>query len=134
MIRVFQYFEDQWINGKNFNPKDWTCFGNKVRSNNMLESWNGQVNREGGNKSMHIFKLGRFLHKYTEQVENIDMRLHMWGSYDSYQKPAQRKLNEKIDKLWKDYKEAKMNPWSFVKRAALILDPCIPPDIQNAVI
>ena len=134
MIRVFQYFEDQWINGKNFNPKDWTCFGTKVRSNNTLESWNGQVNREGGNKGMHIFKLGRFLHKYTEQVENIDMRLHMWGSYDSYQKPAQRKLNEKIDKLWKDYKEAKMNPWSFVKRAALILDPCIPPDIQNAVI
>ena len=26
MIRLFQYFEDQWINGKNFNPKDWTCY------------------------------------------------------------------------------------------------------------
>ena len=82
---------------------------------------------------MHIFKLGRFFHKYTQQVENIDMRLHIWGSYDSYQKPAQRKINENIDKLWKEYKEGKMKPWSLVKRAAVILDPCVPPEVQNNV-
>ena len=91
------------------------------------------MTREGGNKAMHIFKLGRFFHKYTQQVENIDMRLHIWGSYDSYQKPAQRKINENIEKLWKEYKEGKMKPWSFVKRAAVILDPCIPPEVQNNV-
>ena len=47
LIKVFQYFEDQWINGKNLNPSDWTCYETKVRTNNTLESWNGQVNREG---------------------------------------------------------------------------------------
>ena len=87
----------------------------RYEQKNTLESWNRQVNREGGNKAMHIFKLGRFFHKYTQQVDNIDMRLHMWGSYDSYQKPAQRKINDDIDKFWKDYDEAKMIPWSFVK-------------------
>ena len=58
MIQVFQYFESQWIDGKNFNPKDWSCYRKDVRTNNTVESWHSKVNKEGGNKDMHIFKLG----------------------------------------------------------------------------
>ena len=133
IVRIFQYFEDQWINGVNFQPKDWTCYDKKVRTNNNLESWNGQVNREGGNKKMHVLKLGRYLHKSTKNVEDINMRLHMWGVYDNYQKSEQKRLNDKINKVWDDYKAGIIRPWTLVKRAAVILGPCISTDVQDEI-
>ena len=55
------------------------------------------------------------------------------GVYDLYQKPEQRKINDKINKLWIDYKAGHINPWTLVKKAALILTPCIPTDAQDDI-
>ena len=101
-------------------------------ANNNLESWNGQVNKEGGNKGMHIFKLGTFLHKHTQKLESIDMRLHSWGVYSDYQRTSQKILNKKIKDLWTDYDNG-LKPWGLVKRAAHICDPYIPPDVQRDI-
>ena len=103
LIQVFQYFEDQWMNGKNFTPKDWSIYWEDIRTNNSLEQWNGKVTKEAGNKGLHIFKLGKYLHNYTKSVESIDIRLHMWGVYDNYKKASQSKKDEQFKKLWRDY-------------------------------
>ena len=132
IIQVFQYYEDQWITGNYFSPKDWSCHMLETRTNNNLESWNGQVNKEGGNKGMHIFKLGTFLHKHTQKLESIDMRLHSWGVYSDYQRTSQKILNKKIKDLWTDYDNG-LKPWGLVKRAAHICDPYIPPDVQRDI-
>ena len=92
MVQIFQYFESQWIEGKNFTAKDWSCYKQEVRTNNTVESWHSKVNKEGGNKGMHIFRLGTFFFNHTEQVEKFNMSLLMWG--------GQTKTNDLINKLW----------------------------------
>ena len=54
-------------------------------------------------------------------------------SYDNYQKPKQKLLNAKINKLWDDYKAGNILPYTLVKKAATILDPVIPTAVQNGI-
>ena len=133
IIQVFQYFDDQWINGKNFSPKDWSIFWQDIRTNNTLECWNGKVTKDSGNKGMHIYKLAKYLNNYTKDLEKIDMRLLMWGVYDNYKKAAQIIKDERIKSLWREYENGLL-PWTLVKKAADAFKPHIPADVQDAFI
>ena len=121
------------MNGKNFTPKDWSIYWEDIRTNNSLEQWNGKVTKEAGNKGLHIFKLGKYLHNYTKSVESIDIRLHMWGVYDNYKKASQSKKDEQFKKLWRDYDNELIRPWTLVKKAADRVEPFIPFDVQNDI-
>ncbi|CAL4093584.1 unnamed protein product, partial [Meganyctiphanes norvegica] len=130
MIKLFQYFEDQWINGKNFKPTDWTCFKKETRTNNNLETWNGKINKSGGNRGMHIFKLGEFLHEHAKKVETIDFREQIWGVYDNYEKSGTKKSYDHIKKVWAEYEKGKVMPYTLVKQLSLKFNPPIPADVQ----
>ena len=49
---LFEYFEKQWIRGTGtgFVPEDYSCFGRRIRTTNIVESWNGEIFKKGRKK------------------------------------------------------------------------------------
>ena len=49
---LFEYFEKQWIRGtgNGFVPEDYSCFGRRIRTTNIVESWNGEIFKKGRKK------------------------------------------------------------------------------------
>ena len=47
--KLFDYYEAQWIIGcaKTFEPKDYSCYKQQIRTTNIAENWNGRIFKEG---------------------------------------------------------------------------------------
>lgn len=45
--QLIQYVDDQWITTVH-PPKDWSVFGQPIRTNNDLEGWHNALNRGAG--------------------------------------------------------------------------------------
>ena len=73
--KLFEYFEAQWIQGtaSGFSPEDYSCFKKKIRTTNIVESWNWRIFKDGNQKRNGIYQLALLLAKDTARcVANIN--------------------------------------------------------------
>ena len=59
--KLTNYVESYWMNGP-FTPADWNCYGQDIRTNNEIESWNGKLWIEANYRPLNIYQLAELLH------------------------------------------------------------------------
>ena len=47
------YIDSTWVYSSTFPPKDWSVYGQAIRTNNDLEGWHNALNRRAGGR-VHI--------------------------------------------------------------------------------
>lgn len=43
--KFLEFFKNQWISGRAWEPKKWSTFNQAIRTNNDAEEWRNRVNR-----------------------------------------------------------------------------------------
>lgn len=98
---LFAYFKKNWIEGDKFQPKDWSCFGKAVRTNNYIESWNCHIYKKGGDNPLTIYKLCELLGKDAVSAMS---NLQHYNKY-MYVNKSQIEKSEAIKDAWQRYKQ-----------------------------
>ena len=99
--KLFAYYEAQWIVGgaKVFEPKDYSCYKQQIRTTNIAENWNGNIQKQGGNKKLDLFQLVTLLYRNLSKCyEDID---HYHTSH--YVRRTQVEKEHKIKKAYENY-------------------------------
>ena len=99
--KLFAYYEAQWIVGgaKVFEPKDYSCYKQQIRTTNIAENWNGIIQKQGGNKKLDLFQLVTLLYRNLSKCyEDID---HYHTSH--YVRRTQVEKEHKIKKAYENY-------------------------------
>ena len=69
------YISTNWITSTIFPPKDWSVYGEAVRTNNDVEGWHNALNRRAsGRPRLPLYQLIELLHMEAKLVQ-LQMRL-----------------------------------------------------------
>ena len=96
--KLFDYFEAQWIIGgaKTFEPKDYSCYKQQIRTTNIAENWNGRIFKEGGSKKLDLYQLVALLYRNLSKCHE-DIERYATSHY------VRREQVEKNDNIKKAY-------------------------------
>ncbi|XP_044164508.1 uncharacterized protein LOC114952152 isoform X2 [Acropora millepora] len=111
------YIDSTWVYSSTFPPKDWSVYGQAIRTNNDLEGWHNALNRRAGGR-VHIpfYLLIQQLHKEA-MLTAVQVRLVSDRKLRRIQRRVYRRLQAKIFDLWDEYA-------SNAKTAAQLLKAC----------
>jgi len=75
MKRLVSYIGSTWTESTTFPPKDWSVYGQAIRTNNDLEGWHHGLNRRAGDR-VHIpfYLLIQHLHREAK-LSMLQVRL-----------------------------------------------------------
>ena len=70
---TFAYMEKQWISNSIITPENLSCFKEPIRTNNQVETFNGQIWSLSGKNPLHIyllsFLLDRESHRFADALD-----------------------------------------------------------------
>ena len=110
--KLFEYFEEQWIQGtaRGFCPADYSCYKKKIRTTNIVESWNCRIFRAGNQKKNNIYQLALVLARETARcLANITQY-----AANNYRRRAQVEKDRKIKRAYEIY-DATANSWDLLE-------------------
>ena len=71
--KYFAYMEKQWISNSIITPENLSCFKEPIRTNNQVETFNGQIWSLSGKNPLHIyllsFLLDRESHRFADALD-----------------------------------------------------------------
>ena len=71
--KLFEYIEAQWMINTIITPENWSCFKEPIRTNNQVETYNGQIWSLSGKNKLHIyllaFLLDREAHRFADELD-----------------------------------------------------------------
>ena len=84
--------EKQWILNTVITPENWSCFKEPIRTNNQVETYNGQIWSLSGKNKLHIyllsFLLDREAHRFADELDQpVSLYRKKW------QQVAEREIN-----------------------------------------
>lgn len=97
------YIDSTWVYSSTSPPKDWSVYGQAIRTNNDLEGWHNALNgRAGGRVHIPFYLLIQQLHKEA-MLTAVQVRLVSDRKLRRIQRRVYRRLQAKIFDLWDEY-------------------------------
>ena len=123
MKRLVSYIGSTWIESTTFPPKDWSVYGQAIRTNNDLEGWHHGLNRRAGGR-VHIpfYLLIQHLHREAK-LSALQVRLVSDGKLKRIQRKTYRRLQAKIFDLWDDYASKEKTAQQLLKACSHLNGP-----------
>ena len=105
---LFNYFEKFWLHGTadGFGPKDYSCYRQHIRTTNIVESWNGEIFREGNKKKHNIYQLALLL---ATETAHCEAAINQYAS-KKYRQRRQVEKDENIRKAYDNYENSQDEP------------------------
>ena len=98
--QLVQYVSETWISSTVFPPKDWSVYGQAIRTNNDVEGWTNGLNRRASGRSNIPFYLLIQLLKREAELCAVQVRLVSEKKLQCIQRKKYRKLQAQIFELW----------------------------------
>ena len=92
---LYKYMDDQWIPSTIHEPKEWSVFGQPIRTNNDLEGWHHALNRRAGRSHLPFYELVELLHNEARVCE-LSIKLISSGKLKRIQKRKYQNLQRKV--------------------------------------
>ena len=111
---LFEYFETQWIQGRGaagFKPEDYSCFGQPIRTTNIVESWNSSIYKAGKRKKHDIYQLAILLARENARCED---NVAQYGA-KKYKRRRQVEKEKGIKKAYDVY-DTNKKLWELLER------------------
>ena len=117
------YIASTWVNSTTFPPKDWSVYGQAIRTNNDIEGWHNALNkRAGGRVHIPFYLLIRQLHREA-QLSSLQVRLVSDEKLKRIQRKTYRRLQTKIFDLWEEYASSAKTSTQLLKACSYLNGP-----------
>ena len=100
---LVQYISETWISSTVFPPKDWSVYGQAIRTNNDVEGWHNGLNRRASGRNNIPFYLLKQLLKREAELCAVQVRLVSERKLQRIQRKKYRKLQAQVFELWGQY-------------------------------
>jgi len=108
---LVEYISETWISSTVFPPKDWSVYGQAIRTNNDTEGWHNGLNRRAsGRNNLPFYLLIQFL-KREAGLCAVQVRL-----------VSERKL-QRIFELWEQYANSQKTVTQLLKACSYLNGP-----------
>ena len=98
---LVQYISETWISSTVFPPKDWSVYGQAIRTNNDVEGWHNGLNRRAsGRNNIPFYLLIQLLKREAEPVCSVQVKLVSERKLQRIQRKKYRKLQAQVFELW----------------------------------
>ena len=122
MKRLVSYTGLMWIESTTFPPKDWSVYGQAIRTND-LEGWHHGLNRRaGGRVHTPFYLLIQHLHREAK-LSALQVRLVSDGKLKHLQRKTYCCLQAKIFDLWDDYASREKTAQQLLKARSHLNGP-----------
>ena len=118
---LLQYFHDTWMTG-NWSPKDWSVYGQGIRTNNDVEGWHRKLNGAAGTARPSFYVSLPLLHKESETVCR-QVKLVKRGKLARYQRVAYHRQQRCIFELWDKYEARDLTTKQLLKACSHLTGP-----------
>jgi hypothetical protein len=111
------------VNGSTFNQKDWSVYGQAIRTNNNIEGWHNALNRRAsGRVHLPFYMLIQLLHREAELIA-IQVRLVSEKRLKRIQRKQYRKMQTKVFSLWQHYQDQEKSAMQLLKASSYLNGP-----------
>ena len=123
MQELVAYIDRTWVSSNTFPPRDWSVYGQSVRTNNDLEGWHHGLNRRAGGR-VHIpfYLLVKHLHREAT-LAALQVRLVSERKLKRIQRQAYRRRQAKIFDLWDEYASSQKTGFQLLKACSQLNGP-----------
>ena len=112
--KYFAYMEKQWISNSIITPENLSCFKEPIRTNNQVETFNGQIWSLSGKNPLHIYLLSFLLDRESHRfADTLDQPVSI------YTKKSQLVAEKEIKAIYARYlsdETPKLSPREAVDR------------------
>ncbi|KAK3698433.1 hypothetical protein QZH41_010007, partial [Actinostola sp. cb2023] len=102
--QIVQYIKDQWIESTIHPIKDWSIYGQPIRTNNDIEGWHHGLNRRASGRHLPLYELIELLHREAKLCA-IQIRLVSNQKLTRMQRKKYKRLQTKVFQVWKEYED-----------------------------
>ena len=120
---LVQYISDTWISSTVFPPKDWSVFGQAIRTNNDVEGWHNDLNRCASGRSNIPFYLLIQLLKREAELCAVQVKLVSERKLQRIQRKKYRKLQAQVFELWGQYANNQKTATQLLKALSYLNGP-----------
>ena len=114
--QLVPYTENTWINGM-WNPSNWGQFDQAIRTNNDVEGFHNKMNHICQKPNVEFSTLVKELHKEAGFIHTTAVRVFT-GETTRKRKPAQVARQDKLNSLWDQLRNKKIDGLRVVEKAA----------------
>ena len=121
--KLVWYISATWVNGTMFPPKDWSVYGQTIRTNNDLEGWHNALNRRAsGRVHLPFYLLVHHLHREAS-LTALQVRLVSDRKLWRIQRKSYRRLQGQIFNLWEEYAANQKSASQLLKHCSYLNGP-----------
>lgn len=100
---LVEYIRGQWIESSIHPPKDWSIYGQPIRTNNDIEGWHNALNRRAaGKQNLPFYLLIHLLYREAE-LSYVQIRLVSDKKLKRVQRRKYLNHQQKIFAAWRGY-------------------------------
>ena len=123
--QLVQYVSETWISSTVFPPppKDWSVYGQAIRTNNDVEGWHNGLNRRASGRSNIPFYLLIQLLKREAELCAVQVRLVSEKKLQRIQRKKYRKLQAQVFELWGEYANNQKTATQLLKACSYLNGP-----------
>ncbi|KAK3720985.1 hypothetical protein QZH41_018542 [Actinostola sp. cb2023] len=120
---LMDYVKRQWVESSMFPPKDWSVYGQPVRTNNDIEGWHNALNRRaGGWCHLPLYSLIELLNREVS-LTAINIRLVSEKKLKHVQRKKYRQLQAKLFGRWEQYANGERSAKQLLKLCSHLNGP-----------
>ena len=121
--QLVQYVSETWISSTVFPLKDWSVYGQAIRTNNDVEGWHNGLNRRASGRSNIPFYLLIQLLKREAELCAVQVRLVSEKKLQRIQRKKFRKLQAQVFELWGEYANNQKTATQLLKACSYLNGP-----------
>ena len=120
---LVQYISETWISSVVFPPKDWSVYGQAIRTNNDVEGWHNGLNRRApGRNNIPLYLLIQLLKREAELCA-IQVKLVSERKLQRIQRKKYRKFQAQVFELWGQYANNQKTATQLLKACSYLNGP-----------
>ncbi|KAK3727606.1 hypothetical protein QZH41_012639 [Actinostola sp. cb2023] len=120
---LVSYIKTSWVESSIHPPKDWSVYGQPIRTNNDLEGWHHALNRRaGGRCHLPLYEMISLLHGEARLCQ-LNIRLVSNGKLKRIQRKKYRNMQAKIFNMWSKYESREKNAFQLLKSCSRLNGP-----------
>jgi len=122
---LVEYISETWISSTVFPSKDWSVYGQAIRTNNDVEGWHNGLNRRASGRSNIPFYLLIPLLKREAELCAMQVRLVSERKLQRIQRRRKkyRKLQAQFFDLWRQYANNQKTATQLLKACSYLNGP-----------
>lgn len=125
MKKLFKYVYKNWIRSSKWSPKEWSVYGQSIRTNNDVEGWHHRINAKAGTNSLPFYKTLTLLEMESQFVD-VQLQLIHENKLKRLQRTKYREYQGRIFDAWKAYYAGTMNVHQLLDLCGQLYKP--PPE------